>query len=100
MNPSQREEPRQRKDLFSFGEPLAGTPEKPTASVSLTYPDGTRKSAPRGIMAGEALALPSGKLPEGVIAALVDGRPGDLSRPLETDADIRSGTFGMPEGKE
>ncbi|TLY25577.1 MAG: threonine--tRNA ligase, partial [Nitrospirae bacterium] len=50
--------------------------------------------------AGEALALPSGKLPEGVIAALVDGKPVDLSRPLEADADIRPVTFEMPEGKE
>ena len=79
---------------------MAGTPEKPTASISLTYPDGTRKSAPRGITAGEALALPSGKLPVGVIAALVDGQPVDLSRPLEADADIRPVTFEMPEGKE
>ena len=79
---------------------MAGTSEKPTASISLTYPDGTRKSAPRGITAGEALALPSGKLPVGVIAALVDGQPVDLSRPLEADADIRPVTFEMPEGKE
>jgi threonyl-tRNA synthetase len=39
-------------------------------------------------------------LPEGVIAALVNGKPVDLSRPLEADADIRPVTFELPEGKE
>src|SRR5439155_265750 len=42
----------------------------------------------------------TGKLPEGAIAALVDGKPVDLSRPLEADAEVRPVTFEMPEGKE
>jgi len=50
--------------------------------------------------AGDALALPSGKLPDGVIAALVDGKPVDLTRRLEADAHIGPVTFDMPEGKE
>src|SRR5712692_10581140 len=50
--------------------------------------------------AGDALALPSGKLPDGVIAALVDGKPVDLARRLEADARIASVTFDMPEGRE
>ena len=79
---------------------MAVTSEKSAASISLTYPDGTRQNAPKGITAGEALALPSGKLPEGVIAALVDGKPVDLAHRLETDATLAPVTFEMPEGKE
>ncbi len=50
--------------------------------------------------AGDALALPSGKLPAGVIAALVEGKPVDLTHRLEADARIGPVTFDMPEGKE
>jgi len=79
---------------------LAVASDKTTASISLTYPDGTTKNAPRGMTAGEALALPGGKLPAGVIAALVDGKPVDLACRLEADARIAPVTFDMPEGKE
>ena len=74
--------------------------EKCTASIALVYPDGHHTPAPKGISAGEALALPTGKLPQGVIAALVNGAAVDLAAPLESDAEIRPVTFDMPEGKE
>ena len=79
---------------------MAVVSDKTTASISLTYPDGSTKTAPRGITAGEALALPGGKLAAGVIAALVDGKPVDLACRLEADARIAPVTFDMPEGKE
>ncbi len=79
---------------------MTGTSEKSAASISLTYPDGTRKNAPKGITAEEALALPGGEPVEGVIAALVDGKPVDLAYRLEADAVIGPVTFSMPEGKE
>ena len=74
--------------------------EKCTVSIALVYPDGHHTTAPKGIPAGEALALPTGKLPQGVIAALVNGAAVDLAAPLESDAEIRPVTFDMPEGKE
>ncbi len=74
--------------------------EKCTVSIALVYPDGHHTTAPKGISAGEALALPTGKLPQGVIAALVNGAAVDLAAPLESDAEIRPVTFDMPEGKE
>ena len=58
----------------------------PTAAIAVKFSDGTSRKAPKGTTAGEALALRTGKLPEGTIAALVDGKPVDLSRPLEADA--------------
>ena len=79
---------------------MAVTSEKTTALISLTYPDGTTQNAPKGITAGEALALPGGKVSDGVIAALVDGKPVDFVRRLEADARIAPVTFDMPEGKE
>ncbi len=79
---------------------MAVASDKTTAAISLTYPDGTTKNAPSGMTAGEALALPGGKLPGGVIAALVDGRPVDLACRLEADARIAPVTFDMPEGRE
>lgn len=74
--------------------------ESISSSIVVQFPDGSRRTAPKGITAGEALALAGGMVPEGVIAALVNGTLVDLARPLETDATIAPVTFEMPEGKE
>ncbi len=80
---------------------MAVVSEEPiSSSIVVQFPDGSRRTAPQGLTAGEALALAGGTVPEGVIAALVDGNPVDLARRLETDAAIAPVTFEMPEGKE
>ena len=79
---------------------MAGVSEEQTSSIVLDFPDKSRKRVPKGITAGEALAFPGGKISDEVIAALVDGKPVDLSYRLETDATIGPVTFAMSEGKE
>ena len=79
---------------------MAVASEESTSSIVVTYSNGSRKTAPKGITAGEALALAEGALPDAVIAALVNGRPVDLSYRLGSDVEIAPVTFEMPEGKE
>lgn len=79
---------------------MAVVADKTTASISLTYPDGTTKTTPLGMTAGEALTLSGGMAAGGVIAALVDGRPVDLAYRLQADASIAPVTFDMPEGQD
>jgi threonyl-tRNA synthetase len=83
-----------------FGGIVPVVSEKSTETIAITYPDGSQRRAPKGTTAGQALALPTGKLPETVIAALIDGNPVDLARRLESDASVAPVTFDMPEGKE
>src|SRR5439155_13320646 len=92
--------PRSSVEPFFVWRTGALVSDMPTSSIAVRYPDGTARRVTKGTTAADALALPAGNLPEGVIAALVDGKPVDLSRPLEADTEISPVTFEMPEGKE
>ena len=79
---------------------MAVASEKMTASITVTYRDGSRQTAPKGITVGEALALKGAAGANEILAALVNGNPVDLAYRMEADATIAVVTFDMPEGKE
>jgi threonyl-tRNA synthetase len=60
------------------------------STITITLPDGSERSVPRGIPVREfaSAALPPG-IVKRAIAAAVDGRMVDLTHPLETDANVR-----------
>ena len=66
--------------------------------ISVTLPDGSMKSAPRGTTVRDfaASALPSSVVKR-ALAATVDGRLVDLSFPLEQDAAV---TLMLPDGAD
>jgi threonyl-tRNA synthetase len=65
--------------------------------IRIRFPDGTELEVARGTTL-EALARARGE--EGILAALVDGQPRDLSSPLERDAEVRFLRFEDPEGRQ
>ena len=71
-----------------------------TSSITIIYPDGTRQPVSKGSTAGEALALKGLRRSDELLAALVNGKPVDLTYRLEADATVAPVTFDMPEGKE
>jgi threonyl-tRNA synthetase len=79
---------------------VAVASERTIDYIVVSYPGGSSQRVSKGMTAAEALALLTGKLPETVIAALVDGKPVDLAYALEADATVAPITFDMPEGKE
>lgn len=74
----------------------------PTVSdtIRLTFPDGTSRSARTGISAGEALREWAPERAAAFLAALVEGLPVDLSRPIEHDAHLAAVTFEDRVGRE
>jgi threonyl-tRNA synthetase len=68
------------------------------SSITITLPDGSQKSVPRGTPVRE---FASSALPQSVVkkalAAVVDGRLVDLTFPLEADAAVRLVTPDAPE---
>src|SRR5215468_1376623 len=68
--------------------------------ITLTFPDGAKRSFPRGI-AGKALAQSISKsLAKKAVAMVVDGRPADLADPIEKDAAVKILTRTDPEALE
>src|SRR5215471_4442076 len=68
--------------------------------ITLTFPDGAKRSFPRGI-AGKALAQSISKsLAKKAVAMVVDGRPADLGDPIEKDAAVKILTRTDPESLE
>ena len=65
-----------------------------SAEITISVNGGSR-TAPRGIRAREAL---DGKGGRDIIAARVNGRLSDLSRPIEEDATVEPVTADSPEG--
>jgi len=66
--------------------------------ITVTFADSAVRRLPRGISAGEALALANGARDDDAIAATVDGRLVDLSWPLTADCHLRSVSISSPEG--
>jgi threonyl-tRNA synthetase len=70
-------------------------------SVRITLPDGSVKEAPRGTRIGDFVREQIGPgLAKAALAAKLDGKPVDLSRPLEADGGLEVITEKMPEGLE
>src|SRR5688500_18103603 len=65
--------------------------------ISVTLPDGSSRRVPAGTTPGEVAAQISPRLAKAAIAAAVDGRLVDLTRPLQQDAAVRVVTSDSPE---
>ncbi len=57
-------------------------------SITLTFPDGSRREFPRGVTPAEVAASISNSLAKKAISATVSGRHWDLQWPIEEDAEI------------
>src|SRR5437773_12111859 len=67
------------------------------SDISLTFPDGAKRSYPRGIT-GKALAESISKsLAKRTAAMVVDGRLADLAYPIEKDVAVKFVTRTDPE---
>src|SRR5438128_5428870 len=70
------------------------------SDVSLTFPDGAKRSYPSGIT-GKALAESISKsLAKRTVAMVVDGRLADLADPIEKDVAVKFVTRTDPEALE
>ena len=68
--------------------------------ITLTFPDGAKRSFPKGI-AGKALAQSISKsLAKKAVAMVVDGRLADLADPIDKDAAVKIVTRTDPEALE
>jgi threonyl-tRNA synthetase len=65
--------------------------------ITVTLPDGSRRSVPAGATAGDVAAGISPGLAKAALAAVVDDRLVDLSFPLRQDARVRIVTKDSPE---
>ena len=63
------------------------------ASITLTFPDGSKREFPAGITPAEVAAGISKSLGKKAISAMVNGRHWDLQWPLEEDATISINTM-------
>src|SRR5215475_2698666 len=69
-------------------------------NITLTFPDGAKRSFPRGI-AGKALAQSIAKsLAKKAVAMVVDGKLADLADPIEKDASVKIVARTDPEALE
>src|SRR5215467_14335583 len=76
------------------------TKDDEVSTVTVTFPDGAKRSVRRGI-SGEALAESISKsLAKRAVAMVVDGRLADLADPIEKDASVRIVSRTDPEALE
>ncbi len=68
--------------------------------IRLTFPDGVVRALPNGIRAGDALREWAPRRSPSFLAALVDGAPVDLDRPIVQDAQLAPVTFEDRVGRE
>ena len=69
-----------------------------SASITLTFPDGSTRSYDSGVTGHDVAASISEGLARMAVSAGVDGETWDLSRPIEKDADVRIFTLRDDEG--
>jgi threonyl-tRNA synthetase len=69
------------------------------AEIKIEFPDGSRKSFPRGTTGAEIAKSISNGLAREAVAVKVNGSLKDLSYPIEADSKIEILTFDSPEGK-
>ena len=67
--------------------------------IKLTLPDGSVREYDKGITAMQVARSISEGLARNVLAAEIDGKVWDASRPIEDDAKIKLLTWNDPEGK-
>ncbi len=67
--------------------------------INLTLPDGSVRQYDKGITAMQVARSISEGLARNVLAAEIDGKVWDASRPIEEDSKIRLLTWNDPEGK-
>lgn len=67
--------------------------------ITITLPDGATREYESGVTAMEVAASISEGLARNVLAASVNGEVRDLSRPIDTDADLKLFTWRDNEGK-
>ena len=67
------------------------------SEITVTLPDGSRRSVAAGSPVREVAASISPRLAKAAVAAVVDDRLVDLTHPLETDASVRIVTPDSPE---
>ena len=71
------------------------------SGFTVTLPDGSEKSAVRGVTTPLEIANSLSKsLAKKVVVADVDGGKWDLFRPLEGDCKLQLHTFDDPKGKD
>ncbi len=69
-------------------------------TVTITFPDGTKKEFPEGSTPLDVAKSVSEGLARNALAAIVDGKPVDIDRKLMRDATVRILTARDPEGLE
>jgi threonyl-tRNA synthetase len=67
------------------------------SDVSVTLPDGSVRQVPAGSTPADVAAVISPRLAKAAIAAIVDGQPTDLTRPLTKDARVEILTDRGPD---
>jgi threonyl-tRNA synthetase len=68
--------------------------------MRVTFPDGTIKEYEEGVTPRQVAERIGSRLASAALAALVDGKPWDLNRPLPGDCTLKILTFNDPEGRE
>ncbi|MCL6634908.1 MAG: threonine--tRNA ligase [Peptococcaceae bacterium] len=71
-----------------------------SSNITVTLPDGSAREYPAGTSLMDVAESISPRLAREALAAEVDGRLADLSRPLERDAAVRFLTFEDEEGRQ
>src|SRR6478735_2286029 len=79
---------------------LAGVSWRGAAVISLTFPDGAKRSFAAGVTGREVAASIAKSLEKKAVAMTVDGKLGDLSDELHADAVVRFVTREDPEALE
>jgi threonyl-tRNA synthetase len=68
--------------------------------IQVTFPDGNIKEFENGTTPLQMAASIGSRLAGAVLGAEVDGKPWDLTRPIEQDSSLKLFTFNDPEGRE
>jgi threonyl-tRNA synthetase len=77
-----------------------GAGRKENGVIEIRLPDGSKMTVPRGSTPGQIAEKISPGLAKNALAALIDGQPWDLFRPLDKSASVRILKFEDPEGME
>jgi threonyl-tRNA synthetase len=71
----------------------------PEREITVTLPDGSQLRVPAGTPAVEVLCGADGNVPADLVAARVNGKAWDLTRPLTDDAKVEPIPWDDPEGQ-